>query len=576
MKARGTIGGGTGFCNRFVMVILLVSIFQAACGRSASGSGGGTVDRGNFNELGTFPIVKEKETITVMTYDNTSTFNGDTNWFTKYYEDKTNVHVKWIVVPLEQFKERVNLALSSGDKIDLIISGESSQANFSNTDYMKLSEQKVILPVQDYLETDTIYWKQRLAAHAGWRELLTLPDGNIYALPSMNDFLHGHFYGKMFVNLEFLKNVNMHIPGTTEEFRQMLLAFKTRDANGNGDPNDEIPLMAATDNFGCRLDTFLMSAFVYDDGENRLYLDKGRVTAAFTQLEFQDGLRYLNRLYREGLISRDSFTASRDVRARLNSAKYESVIGAIPNMHTGNLGIRDFGQPVRWIDYESIAPLRGPGGLPVARYDPWNGFTTAGVIPATCKNPALVIRWLDWFLSEEGTTMVTYGEKGTGWTDADPESTGPSGQPARIKVLIIPPEHRYYGNLTWGAKFPNYRSIEFRNAIQDAPEMRAEDGSGRERYHEVNVRQMYVPYAQKAENLIPPLFYSPEVALEMTALVTNINTYVTESIAKFVVGDMNIESGWAAFQNNLKNLGIERYLRIVQETYDQSAFVKGR
>jgi putative aldouronate transport system substrate-binding protein len=243
-------------------------------------------------------------------------------------------------------------------------------------------------------------------------------------------------------------------------------------------------------------------------------------------------------------------------------------------MHTGNLGTRDLVQPVRWIDYESIPPLKGPGGLQAARYDPYNGFTGAGVIPATCKNPALVIRWLDWFLSDEGTTMVNYGQKGVGWTDADPDATGPAGTSARIKVLIIPPDHQYYGNLTWGAKFPNYRSMEYRNALQEAPDMRAPDGSGRERYHQVNAAQMYAPYAQKLENLIPPLYYSAEHSLEMTTLVTTINTYVNESIAKFVVGDLDIENGWAAFQNNLKNLGLERYLSIVQTTYDNSAFAK--
>lgn len=563
--------------NRKIMVVLLIlwcAAVPGACRRSGAAAGGTVIDRSNFTELGTFPIVKETETITVMTYDNTATFNGETNWFTGYYEDKTNVRVKWIVIPHEQFKERVNLALASGDKIDVIISGENSQANFTASEYMKLAEQQVILPIQDLIESDTVYLKQRLAEREGWRELVTLPDGNIYYLPSINDFTHGRYYGKMYVNREFLKNVNMGIPATTGEFREMLLAFKNRDANGNGDPNDEIPFMGAVDNFGCRVDTFLMSAFVYDDGENRLYLDKGVVTAAFTRDEFREGLRYLHGLFRDGLIAKDSFTASRNDRAKLNSVKYESVIGAMPNMHTGNLGTRELHQPVRWIDYESIAPLEGPAGLRVARYDPYNGYTSAGVIPAMCRNPALVMRWLDWFMSEEGTTMVTYGQKGVGWADADPGATGPAGTPARIQVMVLPPDHQYYGNFTWGAKFPNYRSNAFRNAIQEAPDPRAADGSGRERYHEMNVREMYEPYAQQVEHIIPPLYYSPEHSLEMTTLLTNINTYVNESIAKFIVGDMNIETGWAAFQNNLKNLGLERYLKIVQETYDHSAVAK--
>jgi len=559
---------------RFLSVLLLVCAVFASCRRRSADGGGIAVDRSNFTELGTFPIVNKQETITVMTYDNTMTFNGETNLFTKYYEDKTNVRVKWIIVPHDQFKERVNLALASGDPIDVIISGENSQANFTYTEFMKLAEQKIILPIQDFIETDTIYFKQRLAEQEGWRESLTLPNGNIYAIPSFGDCFHCHYYGKMYINMEFLKNVNMPVPTTTEEFREMLLAFKNKDANGNGNPNDEIPMMAATDNFGSRIDTYLMCAFIYDDGENRLFLDNGKVVAAFTRPEFRTGLRYIRSLYRDGLISKDSFTASRAVRALVNSANYESVIGAIPNMHTGNLGTREFAQPVRWIDYDSIPPLKGPSGMRVARYDPYEAFKFAGVIPATCKNPALIMRWLDWFMSDEGTTLVGYGEKGIAWTDADPGATGPDGSPARMKTLIIEPSHPFYGNITWGAKFPNYRSNAYRNAIQEAPDMRAPDGSGRERYQHINAVANYAPYAQKTENIIPPLYFPPEQSLEMTALVTNINTYVNESIAKFTVGDMDIEKDWDGFQNNLQNLGLERYITIVQNAYNLSPFAK--
>ena len=34
----------------------------------------------------------------------------------------------------------------------------------------------------------------------------------------------------------------MGVPQTTDELFDVLTAFKEQDANGNGDPNDEIPL----------------------------------------------------------------------------------------------------------------------------------------------------------------------------------------------------------------------------------------------------------------------------------------------------------------------------------------------
>ncbi|MDR2071739.1 MAG: extracellular solute-binding protein [Treponema sp.] len=484
-------------------------------GRAAPASGTSGTDRSNFNTLGTYPIVKQKETITVVVGDGSSTFNGDTNWMTKFYEDKTNVHVNWIVAPLEQFKERVNLALASADPIDVVIAANSAYTAYTMVEQSKFAEQKVILPLNEYIENDTVNLKQRLGEVELWREVLTLPNGNIYALPTLNDCYHCRYYGKMWVNKEFLKNLNLQVPGTPEEFRRMLLAFKNRDANGNGDPNDEIPMMGAIDNFGARIDTFLVSAFVYDDGGDRLYLENGKVTAAFTRPEFQEGLRYLHGLFSEGLIAKDSFTASRQVRHQLNSGKYESVIGAIPNIHHGNLGNREdyktTGQPVRWLDYEPIPPLKGPKGLQVTRYDYYQKFMTsesAGFLPATCRNPALVMRWLDWFYTDEGNIILRNGEKGMGWTDADPGATGPGGLPAKIKSLTLDPSHPYYGNASWGARFPNFSTYEFRNLSQTAADMLAPDGSGLERFLEVKSRDNYAPYAQDIHKLLPPMYYS--------------------------------------------------------------------
>ena len=547
-------------------------IMMGSCNRPVRTLSEGYSDRSNFNELGEFPLVRERETITVMTYDNTATFNGDTNLFTSFYEEKTNVRVRWIVVPHDRFKERVNLALAGGDQIDVIISGENSQANFTYTEFMRLAEQRVILPIDELIETDTIYFKQRLSEVEGWRQSLTLPDSHIYAIPSFGDCFHCRYYGKMYVNRVFLDNLGIPIPTTTTEFRDMLIAFRDNDANGNGNLSDEIPLMGAIDNFGSRLDTYLISAFIYNDGENRLFLENGRVVAAFARPEFRNGLRFMNDLFREGLISRESFTASRDVRAQLNSHRHESTIGAMPNMHTGNLGVREAGQPVRWIDYESIPPIEGPDGLRVSRYDPFEAFKFAGVIPATSRNPALVMRWLDWFMSDEGTTLSGFGEKGVGWDDADPGATGADGSPARMKVLEIPFNHPSFGNITWGAKFPNFRSVEYRNGIQVAPDMFAPDGSGRERYQHMNALESYAPFAPDIDILIPPLYFPPAQTLEMTALVTTINTYVNESIARFTVGTMNIETEWDTFQANLSNLGLQRYLDIVQNAYDISPF----
>ena len=558
-------------------VVLLVFLL-AACGRgqSAAGTSGGA-DRSNFNALGTFPLVKEKETINVMAAQVRPELNYDTNLMTLFYENKTNVHVNWSVLPIDQFRDRVNLALASNEPIDCIISGGHLNTRFQMIEVMKLANEGLILPLQDLIETDSIYFKKNLDETPGWREVITHPNGGIYNFPSSNDCFHCQYYGKMWINKEFMRNLNLQTPTTVDEFRNMLIAFRDRDANGNGDPNDEIPLLGANDNFSAYVSTYLMNAFVYDDGENRLYLDNGRVTASFMQPEFRDGLRYLNRLYNDRLITRDSFTMDRGVRAQVNSTKYESVIGAMPNSTHGNLGTRPAGQPVRWIDYDLIPPLKGPNGLQITRYHYYDKFQTdrpAGFIPSTSKNPALIVRWLDWLVSYDGTIMLMFGEKGVGWRDADPGATGPDGRPALYQNITIPTTDPNYGNIIWDQYFPYYRSADFRLSQQAPDDMWASDGTGAERVLFQRTLSYYAPYGIARENLIPPLYYAEEEVSDVATLTTNINTYVQESIAKFVVGDLNVETDWNQYLNELRNLGADRYLQIIQRTYDNSAFAR--
>jgi putative aldouronate transport system substrate-binding protein len=320
-----------------------------------------------------------------------------------------------------------------------------------------------------------------------------------------------------------------------------------------------------------------MTAFVYDDGLNRLYLDNKKVHAAFQQPAFRDGLKYLNDLYKEGLIARDSFSFSDGDVRRTNSQKYESVIGAIPAEHQAGPGTREAGQPVRWVDYEPIPPLKGPAGQ-IARYDPYLKFRITQIgsmVPVTCKNPALIARWLDFWHTEEGARIASLGGEGITWAVSDPGSIGVDGKPAVYKIFpSLKQGDRWYNKNAWGGMLISFRQAGFWGN-QQAFDPFAPDGSGGEAFLYRITEKNYVPYGH-AELVVPPLWYSADDASEMALLTTNINTYVEESIAKFIIGDLDPDrdADWNNFQTQLKNLGIDKYLQIIQKTYDASAFAK--
>lgn len=112
----------------------------------------------------------------------------------------------------------------------------------------------------------------------------TAPDGKIYGLTGLNECFHCSYPNKMWVNTKWLDQLNMKVPATTEEFKEMLKAFKTKDPNGNGKA-DEVPLSGSTENFGVHIIPYLMNGFIYDDDRNYLILNQGKVEMAANKPE---------------------------------------------------------------------------------------------------------------------------------------------------------------------------------------------------------------------------------------------------------------------------------------------------
>jgi putative aldouronate transport system substrate-binding protein len=169
---------------------------------------------------------------------------------------------------------------------------------------------------------------------------------------------------------------------------------------------------------------------------------------------------------------------------------------------------------------------------------------------------------------------MTYGEKGLGWTDADPGTFGPAGTPAGMKRIILNSGDRFFGNMVWPAGLPSMGTLAWRNLLQQPADMMAPDGTGLERFLYYWTEQNYLPYAPPLSMIVPPLWYNDNEISTVANVRANINAYVEESIARFVTGQMNVDRDWDRFQTELRNLGIDQYLRIVQAAYDRSPIAR--
>lgn len=78
--------------------------------------------------------------------------------------------------------------------------------------------------------------------HPELEYLATADDGGVYGIPKYQRFWPDTYLRQM-INVQWLENLGLEKPETFDELYEVLLAFKENDANGNGDPNDEIPMV---------------------------------------------------------------------------------------------------------------------------------------------------------------------------------------------------------------------------------------------------------------------------------------------------------------------------------------------
>lgn len=308
-----------------------------------------------------FPVSEEKVTLRVLIPSNPQVENYDTNAFTKWFEEKTNVHVEWLIA--QEFEQQLNLLAASGDLPNVILSVRQGGVPGSLLTFY--GQQGLFLPLNDLIEEQGVEIKRMFELDPLAERIATSPDGNIYGFPDVNDCYHCSMAQKMWIYKPWLDKLGLDMPQTTEDFYNVLNAFKTQDPNGNGKA-DEIPLASAPGTWNGDLTLFLMSAFVVTSGSNMVLTD-GEIDVTYDDPAWREGLRCIKRLYSEGLIAPESLTQDSSGLARMV-------------------------QSSQFYDYVSIPPLEGPEGVRGTSYFAYQVYPGACVITAAAKNPEAAFR----------------------------------------------------------------------------------------------------------------------------------------------------------------------------------------
>ncbi|NEW05779.1 extracellular solute-binding protein [Paenibacillus sp. SYP-B3998] len=499
------------------------------------------------NPPGVLPITKEKTTIKVMSRINPTVENFTTNEFTKWLEEKTNIHIEWDVASDPQ--QKLNISLASGEYPDVYLG-----FNITPVQLSLYGKDGVFIPLNKLIDKYGVETKKMFTTLPYTKELSATVDGTIYGLPSVNECFHCTHSTKLWMNKKWLDTLGMQVPTTTEEFYQVLKAFKEKDPNGNKKA-DELPFVGANI-ANSYIDTYIMQAFI-DSDRSMQFLKDGKIQVAFNQPEYKEGLKYLNKLYKEGLIDPQSFTQDRNQLRKLGESPDAVILGAIPAQ---NPTVFNLLEGTRWKDYVAVPPLKGPTGVQASKYIPQGITTGSFVITNKAKNPEIALRLADFLYSEEATMRAVLGRPDQEWKVAGSTDIGINGKPAKYTILGNTASGAK--NATWGQVGPSLRTNEWRLGQTADPKNPLEDLLYKETLNK------YEPYKPDPKKMIPTLFFTNEQSDEVANISKTIDDYRKETVARMIIGDLDIDKKWTEYLKNLENMKLPRYLQIHQDAYN--------
>ena len=559
-----------------VFLALCMSMSLAACNGGGTSSTSGSTESGaeasgttaetpeNFNAEG-LPIVNEPITVDTWIEGGTD-IDWTNNGFVNTVAEESGIQMEITAVSGADSVTQRNLRLASGNFPDVFMLDWTSIMTF--TDIMQYGVQEQILaPIDQYIEPYSENMGRILEEHPDFADAITATDGHIYGFPRFSECYHCLAYPKFYIRQDWLDALNLEMPTTTDELKDVLTAFVTQDPNGNGQA-DEIGLLGGTD-FNLMLEYGIIgNSFVTVKPDFWLYTPDGEnIDISVTTDAYRDGLIYLNDLYANGLIDPTSFTNDSDQFAQ--TVRLEPyIVGMYCCDHIG-MGY-DNANVDEAKNYQIVPVLEGPDGVRQQSQNSGEGQIQGfhAVMTVACENPEAVFRMIDHYFYDDYWNMYRFhGPEDTGWDYAEEGAKNVFGGPATYVInQLSSDESDALVTANGFAPGPQADLAEFRAASLPYVE-------GDALYQPENYEQRIALDTMDLLNYIPDwnlqysVFIDPENANEYADIQTNLNSYIRSATVQFIMGDRdpNNDADWETYLSELDGYQIDRYLELYKE-----------
>lgn len=456
-----------------------------------------------------------------------------------YYEalaEKTNVRINWIEVPSGSHASKLILSLASNTYADAFWN-----FGLDSRESQLLASQGFIIPLSPYMEEGwTPNFVKLLNDRPNIKSMLN-QNGEYYSMPGIQDYKYPYGEsGVLAVNQDWLDRLGLDVPQNLDEFKMTLKAFKEQDANGNGDPNDEIPfsftLKGNTWVYPWRL--LLGSWGLMDDEHTHLMVENEKIVFVPAQEEFREAMNYYAELYKEGLLDEECYT--QDLYAMQSKVK-EDVIGIWLDQRFPN----SEEDPEYKANYAPIPPLKGPEGKRLWSRVPEHPQLWVQITDK-CKSPEALIRFADSLYEPMNSLQVNYGMIGDTLRDNNDGSYTP---------LLTSDELRNY-TISGGSTLV---SNELLNLVKRESNKKEENAAF--------MNSIYSPYGPEELFIYYPV--PKDISKQLNSIQEDVDTYVSEKQASWIFGKSDINEEWVEYLLTLDKMDIQTYVDIFQDLRDK-------
>ena len=503
-----------------------------------------------------WPIVNKKITFEIQGQISPSRGDPEKMSHFKYYEQLTNIKTKYIGVVETKERERVTLALQSGNMPDAFTS-----FGWSDVMLQKYTSGKkpALVEVSKLLPTYGPNMQKLFDEDSVTKALNTLANGKIYTLPKAPNVVDNYDHW-LNVNTKWLDELGLEIPTTAADFEDMLLAFRDENPDGDGIDGNHWPF--AQWNWG---GNFIMSMWGPQVTSGYVGIDlDGKVYYPYATKNAREAVTYWNRIRNTAGMMDNSVVNKPDGSWKVFTEHIAK--GNIGAFHWSYLQSERF-DPELLKNYVAIP-------FPTAGYknneirlsktaNPWNNTPSRGsiVITSSCENVPAMIRYFDYYMTADGLMLGNWGTPVNGNYKKNKDGTY-----TITNKNLLDNEAAYQDAMGWNMSIsetkkaiPHLLKVDktdknYKNGVYD--KYNAAAIKTYQKAHKENPVMFMAGYAQTAEEIAQLRKYS-----SFTSQSGSMGSYVT---GYWKIGDFdNKVEAW-------NKAGLQGYLKIYQGIVDRN------